>query len=96
MGPLKDLIDSLPDNLDPDILYEDKLRSGGFHTLRSIWDANSAEQVAVACDLRFGEANVIWNFLAAFKAACAGHTGKQSLTAFKAIEPQSMKPDVSV
>ncbi len=82
MGPLQDLLVSLADDLDPNILYEDILRDGGFYSLPSIGEADSAEQIVVACGLRFGEANVIW------KAACAGNTGKQALTAYKAIQPQ--------
>ncbi len=82
MGPLQDLTDSVADHLDPNILYEDRLRSGGFRTPHSIREADNAQQIADACGLRFGEANTIW------KAARACNTGKQSLTAFKVTQPQ--------
>ena len=74
MGPLQDLTDSVADYLDPNILYEDRLRSGGFRTPHSIREADSAQQIADACGLRFGEANMIWK---------AARAGKQSLIAFK-------------
>ncbi len=79
MGSLQNLIDSVADDLDPDILYEDRLRSGGFYTPHSIRQADRAQQLADACGLRLGEANIIW------KAACTGKTGKQCLTAFNVI-----------
>ena len=79
MGSLQNLTDSVADHLDPNILYEDRLRSGGFYTPDSIRAADSAQQLADACGLLFGEANMIW------KAARACTTGKQCLTAFNVI-----------
>ncbi len=76
MSSIQNLIDSVADDLDPNVLYGDRLRSGGFCTPDSIRAADSAQQLADACGLRFGEANMIW------KAARACKTGKQCLTAF--------------
>ncbi len=79
MGSLQKLIDSVADDLDPNVLYEDRLRTRGFNTPHSITQADGAQQLVDACGLRLGEANMIW------KAACTGKTGKQCLTAFSVM-----------
>ncbi len=60
MSSLQDLLTSVAAHLDVDVPYEIKLRSGGFRTPYAIKEADSAKEIADACDLLPGDANIIW------------------------------------
>ncbi len=65
MSSLQDLLTSVAAHLDLDVPYEIKLRSGGFRT-------PYAKEIADACDLLPGDANIIWK-------AARGRVGGQPI-----------------
>ncbi len=75
MSSLRDLLASVAPHLDADVSYEVKLRSGGFRTPYAIKEADSAKQIADACDLLPGDANIIWK-------AARGGVGGQPMVSF--------------
>ncbi len=69
MASLEELLLSVAEDLDPDVLYEAKLRSNGHRTPGAIKRADTAKQIEEACKLLPGDANTIW------KAAGGGKGG---------------------
>ena len=69
MATLQELLDSVADDLDPDIDYKAKLLSGGYRTPNAVRQGDKAD-LERACGLLLGDATVIWK-------AAGGVSGRQ-------------------
>ncbi len=68
MESLEELLRFVARDLDAEVSYEEKLRSGGYRTPHAIQQADTAKQIEEACKLLPGDANTIWK-------AAGGGTG---------------------